>query len=299
MFYRTLLSQGIKMFKKIIGICSVTMLMLSFSGCGTAPVVKQLPKIENKVVSFNFPKIDPATGKKSVIRYNDLSKEIIKLSKYKVFSLKSAFGMHNGEGVKIDFNSNYFKILYLKGEVPVDRLSDKTYLSQVIFTINYSVDIEQVIFSFPDSYEYVKSSHPFGMSAKTLDTYSNLESDANKIFNNLDKMFITVNKTYKLTGEINSKYEAKSIYSNFKRIIGEYSWRDNEKIAESKKSNTFNLNFQGKDLPLYVEVYPYRDGSKAKYSVKIPYTLNSNAKGTLSKKEIENIKIKIEKIIND
>jgi len=52
-------------------------------------------------------------------------------------------------------------------------------------------------------------------------------------------------------------------------------------------------------LPLYVEVYPYRNGSKATYLVDLPYTIDSKGGMSINNKDIDVIKDKIEQIVND
>lgn len=288
------------MLKQVLGSSIVIMMAISFSGCGSSgPTVKELQKTQQNIVKYDFPEIDPATEKQAIIRYSDLSKEIIKLSEYEKFKIGGGFGMHRAKGIEIGDTGSEIILMYLNGEVPVDRLREKKYLSQVVFKINYSKNNDKIIFNFPQSYEYIESKHPFGMVAETLDSFPNLESDAKNIYNNLSKIYIVSNKSYNLEGEVNSKYPATSIYSNFKRMIGEYRWRGNEQISEAKKSNTFNLEFQDGNFPLKVDVFPYREGSKVKYSVNLPYTLNSKGQGTLTKNEITTLKVKIEKIIND
>jgi len=135
-----------------------------------------------------------------------------------------------------------------------------------------------------------------GSTGSAIGSDTEINSDVEHIFSKLNTLYIS--RSFKLQEEINSKYPAQSIYANFKRMVGNYSYRNNEHITESKKQNTFNLNVNGKNLPLYVEVFPYREGSKVKYSTTLPYKITQNG-SDLTKQDIENIKSQIAKIVND
>ncbi|MDR2034448.1 MAG: hypothetical protein LBP89_07440 [Helicobacteraceae bacterium] len=97
-----------------------------------------------------------------------------------------------------------------------------------------------------------------------------------------------------MEGEVNSQYSDKAIYANFKRILGEYNWRGNENLSETQKANTFVLKVGCEVRALKVDVYPYRDGSKARYSFGF-----GELKKCVTDEDIKNAHIQIAKIVND
>lgn len=122
--------------------------------------------------------------------------------------------------------------------------------------------------------------------------------DSLAIFETLSS--VSIPREYNLEGEIDTQFPDKSIYANFKRKLGNYSWGySNEHITDIKKENTFSLKIRGSDYPLYIEIYPYRSGSKVKYSTRIAYSLDSNGGSTLTKSEIEALRKEIASVIND
>ncbi len=68
---------------------------------------------------------------------------------------------------------------------------------------------------------------------------------------------------------------------------------------EIKKDNVFSLKYLDMLLPLYVEIYPYRNGSKAVYLIDLPYTIDSKGGISINTNDIDGIKNKIEQIVND
>ena len=143
-----------------------------------------------------------------------------------------------------------------------------------------------------------------GIKHKPLDKPNKLEDDAKRMFNSI-KEPIKITRSVEFKGEVNTKYPAKAVYANFKRILGEFknwnSWTRNsgERISESKKQNSFILKLNERLYPLHVEVYPYRDGSKVVYSAKLKYTIDSKGNTTLTKEDIKQLHKKIEDIINN
>ena len=279
------------MLKNLIISTLTSIIVITMSGCGEAPkpVTKQLIKVQP--IKITFPKVDPITEEKISLNNLNLTNFITKLSKYKRYRHVSSYkSLRYYRGVRVKDHKNIISISYIN-ELIASSLHEE---SKATFDFLYEKKDNILIFQYPVSYTYIKEgSFPV---QPLLDSLENLEADSKNIFSQLKNLLL--DKKYKLIGEINSDFPATSIYANFKRMLGNYSYSGNEKISESKKQNTFNLNVKGKNVPLYVEVFPYREGSKVKYSTVIPYKISQEG-SSLTKQDIDDIKAKITKIVND
>jgi len=295
------------MLKKILSGTLASILVIGLSGCAQSEIqVKSMSNIsvpdKTKILKLNFPEVDPISGKKltfDIDNYNyNLQNQIIKFSKYSKFH---SIDIYNSKGLKVQKDSNKYIVDYSCGTY--NRI---WYLNSAKFTIYLKkLTKSEISLTLDKKYTYQPSADNFNVfSMGSLDSLENLEKDSKNILSKLSTLQITLNKRYFFTGDINSKYNADSIYANFKRLAGTYNWNSyyshsNEMLTEVKKENTFNLKVNGVSIPLHVEVYPYRNGSKVKYKAYIPYTISSNGNVSLNSNDIEKLKIEITKIIND
>jgi len=279
---------------KKIGIATLlSAVVIGLSGCGgktPKPVIKQLTQV--KPITVTFPKVDPVTMEQLTLNKFNFSNQILKFSSYKPLHVygRTIDGFQQRKGVSVIKQNDIYSIHYDKGNYSDEK-------STAVFNIMHSQKDNSITFKYPTTYTYVKKSLTWSPPIDFLDSLSKLEADSKKIFSKLNT--ITISKKYNLNGEVNSKYPALSIYSNFKRILGNYSYRyNNESLSQLKRKNTFSLRVNGKSVPLYIEVYPYREGSKVKYSATLPYTITTEG-SNLTKQDIESLKAQIAKIIND
>ncbi|MCX6061138.1 MAG: hypothetical protein NT103_02675 [Campylobacterales bacterium] len=281
-------------------------LLIGFSGCAGVgagvPETKQLQHSEPKVVTFNFPSQDSVTGENLAVdlsSYN-LSNEIVKLSTYPAFHItrQASDGIHitDYSGLKVEKKQGSYLLRYANG----DLNNNSWYLTESDFDINYAQnDTNRLTFIFPKDYKFQPFRNAIGIAIDPLASQSNLEADAKSVFDKLDQLTLTINKNYAFKGEVNTKYPDKAVYANFKRLMGIYNWRVEDKVSDIKKENTFTLTVQGKQYPLYVEVFPYRDGTKVIYSTTVGYVINSKGSCSLNQTDIKELNKQIEKIIND
>lgn len=137
--------------------------------------------------------------------------------------------------------------------------------------------------------------------AENLDSFykvAELMQDAQRLYRELSTSNALVNGRYELKGEVNSQFNDMSIYANFERILGRYE-SEKTKINDAKLEHIFSLKYLDMALPLYVEVYPYRNGSKAVYKVGIVYKMDAKGGMSINTADLEGIKKKIEQIVND
>lgn len=285
---------------------SITVLasVILLSGCGAGQLeVKKMDKPLSNTVEYNFPSVDPISGEKVIFDISkvNISKDIIKLSKYIKFKRTRRGAVSKYKGLKVRQKNNAYTLSYSNGE----KNTGSWYLNEAIFKIGYSkVGKNKIQYTLEDQYQYQPYSNAIGMDIPPLGKLEDLEDDAKNILKKLNDITIVRTKVFKFSGELNSKYNETSVYSNFKRLAGTFNWRNyrninREHLSETRKANTFNLKIGNKYFPLHVEVFPYRDGSKIKYSADIFYTLTSNGDVSVDKKTIEKIRTDIKNIVED
>ncbi|MDR2152325.1 MAG: hypothetical protein LBO72_05860 [Helicobacteraceae bacterium] len=129
-----------------------------------------------------------------------------------------------------------------------------------------------------------------------------LEADAKRVVSKLNSLPVlkqTVERTCSFSGDINSQYKDSEIYGNFKRLLGD--WSGSEYQTDAKKTSIFRLFIGAQAIPLFVEVYPYRNGSKVIYSSgSFKYTVDSTGKvAGVTPADVERAIAQIKKVIND
>jgi len=269
-------------------------LVLGVNGCQKIPVqVKpMLTTTQDKVVQFGTDKV---TGEQvSNINMLDFSSKIKNLTHLEKYHRYDKCPIEKVRGVKVTKKLEGYLVEYLNGEYYCNLGDTDATKMSYLFKTKYQDS--KIIFSYPKSYKYSVEDSLFG-KYEQFATPSEVERDIQNIYNNLHK--ITINKTHNFSEEMNTQYPDKSIYANFKRLLGQYNYRSREQISELKKRNTFSLKFKGKSYPLYVEVVPYRDGSKVIYSTKLYYGVGTGGKCSLSKNEIEQLHNRVKKIVEN
>ena len=95
--------------------------------------------------------------------------------------------------------------------------------------------------------------------------------------------------------EINSNYSSDSIYANFKRIVP-YKKNIKDKISNKIYKTLFTLTYDNLGYKFIVDVYPYRNGSKAVIKIVPRYIKVKNIMRYVT--GLDKVKKEIEKIIN-
>lgn len=283
-------------------------LVFGLTGCGKEPIPPKQISIQkmdtiNMKYKFQDEFNDKPISKKS-IKQKILS-NVISASRYKNNKIYYNGNVNPTLGKIVNYQNNLLQIEYVNGDQNCNRdcKAQGGELTRVIFVIESQLkEISKNSFSltanFPINYNFKPDSDVFGIVFDPLDKLNKLETDAKRMFQSLSKPLI-INRSIEFKGEVNTNYPDKAIYANFKRILGGYDWKGNEKISDVKKQNSFNLIMNKKSFPLLVSVYPYRDGSKVTYSTNLAYTVNSNGNSTLSKEDVKKLHEKINDIINN
>lgn len=277
-----------------LGLFSI-IFVLGVNGCQKNPVqVKSIGTIKSdKVVQFEVEKL---TSKKiDNLNLVDFSSKIMELSHLDKYDSYGQCPVPDVRGVKVTKKREGYLIEYLNGRYYCNL--GHTVATKISYLFKTKYQDSKIIFNYPKSYKHSVGETLFG-EHEQFDTTSKLERDIQNIYQNLHK--ITIDKVYNFSGEIDTKYPDKSIYANFKRFLGNYDYIINpEEIDELKKRNTFSLEFKDRSYPLYVEVVPYRNGSKVTYSTEFYYSVSTDGKSSFSKNDILELHKKVQKIIEN
>lgn len=282
------------MLKKIVSSILVSVVVIGFSGCeAPKPAITQLRSV--KPIEITLPDNDPVSGKKLQISNLNITTQIQALSSYIEYHSYDCPSYCSYKGLLVTKHNSLIKLDYTVETTYSSGERRIMAQNHTVFDMPFSIKDNTLTFNFPSTSKK-ESVSSLGITPSPLDSDNELQNDMKQIFKKLNTLYIS--KSFKLEGEINSKYPAQSIYANFKRMVGNYTYSNNEKITESKKQNTFNINVNGKNLPLYIEVFPYREGSKVKYLTTLTYKITQHG-SDLTKQDIENIRTEIAKIVND
>jgi len=281
-------------------------LAIGFTGCietkAYPPEYKKLHGTPEEInITYNF--VDEI-NKKNIDNQrliNILQKKLSKNSNFfdKRRTYTVNYDVYYYGGKKVSYLPGMFNISYINGGHYGKNVETFVKFSFPI-KIQNTNNIYNINIKFDPNYSITNNAVVLGHDIKLLNPFNVLKQDAMKMFNSLKNTPIIIRRSLKFKGEINTKYPDKAVYANFKRILGNYSWRDyNRDISEVKKQNTFSLMVNKTEFPLFVEVYPYRDGSKVIYSTNLGYIIDSKGNSTLSHKKIEELHKKIKDIINN
>jgi len=289
------------------GILGAT-LAIGFTGCGKGPIPpKQMTTSEIDSINVEY-KFKDNLNDKSIKKNQVVSKIISNLSNNSGYRKKVIRNnpVRDTYGHVVEYNNDILTINYLNGNQNCGRNCKSKYgqVTQVIFNSELNVTEKSknhfiISASFPKKYVIKPDSSFVGSEFDPLDKPSKLAQDAKRMFNSI-KEPIKITRSIEFKGEVNTKYPDKAVYANFKRILGNYRWKDyNRNISAVEKQNTFSLMINKKRFPLFVEVYPYRNGSKVIYSTNLSYTIDSNGNSTLNAKDVKKLHKKIKDIINN
>jgi hypothetical protein len=202
----------------------------------------------------------------------------------------------------VDYNSHdipnelRLKLTYYNGDLHVEL--NKPFTSDVVLEISIKLleDKEFIIATITPPFEmtkYEKRNELFGYIYDSYE-FSKVEKDINEKLNGLKGL--SIDRTYILEAEFNSKYQPDSVFANFDRALGGYASKEVHTNDLEKKKN-FSLHYNGEELPLYVSVYPYRNGSKASFSVSLKYKVSEDM--TISAQKVASVKNLLKDIVNN
>lgn len=318
------------MYRQFLSVTAVGSILL-FSGCAGVVGNAEPKKIQldhqqalhDKTIKFSFPQVDEVSKEELKVDFNvihssatdtnydipglfhktenyyvkRLNEQIANLSKYGSFKVIKTGGITKMAGLKVEPKDHQILLNYSNGEIN----NNAKFFTEFRFPIEYTQkDMNTLVIKYPDSYIERLSKTIIMTDIVPLDNKDNLQNDVNNIFNNFDKVVITLDREYILKDEVNSEYPSSSIYANFGRVLGKFDWNKKEvKNSDIVKINTFSYKYNKLEYPLHVDIFPYRTGSKVVYSLLLDYTIDSKGKSSLTSKDISTMKNEIAKIVND
>lgn len=305
--------------------------IILFSGCAgvvgnSEPKVIHLDHqhvLQDKIIKFNFPQIDEVSKQELKVDFNvihssatntnydipgffhltenyyvkRLNEQITNMSKYAPFKAIKEGAITQMAGLKVEPKDHQILLNYSNGEIN----NNSKFFTEFRFPIEYTQkDMNTIVIKYPASYVERLSKTIIMTDIAPLDNKDNLQNDVNNIFNNFDKVVITLDREYTLKDEVNSAYPSLSIYANFERALGKFDWNKKEvKSSDIVKNNTFSYKYNKLEYPLHVDIFPYRTGSKVVYSLLLDYTIDSKGNSSLTTKDVTTMKNEIAKIVND
>ncbi|MGE3300425.1 MAG: hypothetical protein AB7I39_08290, partial [Arcobacter sp.] len=162
--------------------------------------------------------------------------------------------------------------------------------------------------SFPETF-YNHIAGRFGFNNfQSAASVEHMKEEAKKSFTNLEN--IQIKRVLKVDAEVNSKFDNKSIEANFQRKLLDF---DNAKIRNANfiyqmeqkefeylaRINPYVIEYKNELFPITYKIYPYQNGTKVVYTLYVSYKLNSDGTATLTDKDIDLLKQKIENLVND
>ncbi|MDR2034449.1 MAG: hypothetical protein LBP89_07445, partial [Helicobacteraceae bacterium] len=310
--------------------------LFSFSGCVSKSYESQVISLDqhpSATLKLNFPQNDPISGKS--LNLNAISNEVnyainsairqfsffppIEKNTYRYYTLWGKVQLAECDaystcdyfhrGLDIIKNNHGYTLKYVNG-TGLDRKKTVYCKSssckveyepwkretRVTFEINVTKpNNNTIVFAYPRTCLYEPSSE------ESLADIERLKADVQFILDKLNGHVIKLKRNYELQGEISSQYSATAVYANFKRLLGDYfrGLINTEKLSDVNDSNMFAFEIAGQRRPLNISAYPYRNGSKTKYSVIFEYTIDSTGKTSVTPEQVKQARERIAKIIND
>jgi len=188
----------------------------------------------------------------------------------------------------------------IDGDIDGDKIVTKL-LAKYEIKITTSGNQKQVVMTPPSSIIVIKATNTLGKEIPLERSVSEVEKDVRAVSASLDPII-----KFTIKGEINVKYSDESVYANFTRMMGSYSFSNEEEAKgyDITKDHVFALKHKDKPIPVKITVYPYRDGSKVVYEFGYRYSMTVSGKtgssiSSYSQSEIDALISEISQVVND
>ncbi len=211
---------------------------------------------------------------------------------------KSPFTQLSGLSTSLDQQNSRIDFQY----VNVERHDNSTESGQrltisLTYQFERSNDDVSLKLSTPEKGEVTTRSLLFFTPPKLIQTNDELLEDFGNIFvgaSTIKLKFQTLAK-----GELSAPFKPESAVANFERILGRHSYGySDERIYDLKRDNVFSYRVGQDRLPLKIAAFPYRDGTKIVYEVRLPYQIVAD--GSFDGYELpQALKTDLAKVLND
>jgi len=249
--------------------------MLFCYGC--APAIRNIPVNTDKSVTYIVPK----NGIKNTDRLAGVS---IVSKEYNYY--QGNLDYHTG--YKVIYKDNTLSIAYLDTYGSNSNDFSKTLGSALEYIFNYEIkdndnNNKHIIIKPVVAIEY-KDKDP--VMGKPVPNYT--IDDAINALKNVEIVQDV---------EIDSSYNSDSIYANFKRLLKEKRYTKPVTIVGNIYNSSYNMVIDDTISDCYVNIYPYRNGSKAVVHIKTTIQSKNNIIDLPTK--IELIKTKLASVVNN
>jgi len=202
-------------------------------------------------------------------------------------------GLKSYNGRDILLRNNTLYIHYMNGMANTREGEDPysgtaPFMTISTFEIPYNLKGNESTFNvkttYPKSYITVDNSISMTKSHMPLAKPEYIQRDALLIFEALPTIKIPRDKSFK--GEVNLEYSVESVKATLDREL------------TSQYHSGHSVTYNDKEIEVFTQVVPYKNGSKITYEFALDYYLLPNATMTIKKSDSDNIKALIEKAIN-
>jgi len=280
------------MFKTVSSIVISSSLGILLSGCmGGQNLQPKTYHIKSESKNYVFIKKDPIDNQ--VITKQDVNDKLKEQLSYKLGINKDRIKVN-----KNDIDIKFIKsTIFCKSEVTAKRK----------FSISENKDSIILTLNKPKTVNFSKGSYWQNLAKKRpcMPFYDN-EKKALKKISDLPKRITIFKKSHKISGEVTSKYSMNTLNAMLKRELYPVTLAGykSEYVTSDNIKNKFRLDkkwatFDGEEKRVFIDMYPYKNGTKINYEIDFIYNIDSSAKPLLTKSIIEDSKNKLIKILTD
>jgi len=186
--------------------------------------------------------------------------------------------------------SDGLTVTYARGDTNGSMGGGLLQLMKYQSKVSFSVHVDNITenssnISFGPEVSVTHGTDAIAIPYPELAPTATLATDLRNILSNPGQ--IIVHRLTPVEGEINVAFNSESTYANFMRKLGKYQFRGDEpKTNDMEKLGAYSLQVGPKIVPLYVDVMPYRNGSKVIYKMNIPYELSGDGAQSVTLNDI-------------
>ncbi len=277
--------------------------VIAVTGCANAPQGPQTVGLNlsgEKTLVFQKTNADgqKITSEQIV---SSVQKNMYELSEVRpVTKFRSETGnLYYVKGIEVIPQSGFITISYVNGNYHSDTGNSYLTRSNAAFSYQVSEDGDTVKAKLipPASIATKKQSLLGLISSSQLISDQKMIGDISKIYGSLNP---SIDLAKEVKGEVNVQYNDESVYANFKRLLGSYKYKgDEKKKFDIEKDAVFSLQNGKEIIPVKISVFPYRNGSKVVYEFEVPYSLKADGTSSYSEESVKGLIAKIEKVAQD
>jgi len=192
---------------------------------------------------------------------------------------------HRLRGLEIKRSPGAIDVSFVRGKVIANQRSSTD------MTATYSVKLEpydegtRVIVHTPDHLFIDRNRDGAFAEIDQLIATERATDDIYRMNENLAPQF---HFDTRISGEVESPWEPQSVRDNFKRVLG-----------GGEEQDQYMIKLDNQRVPVEMQVFSYRDGSKVSYKMTYSYTVNSDGTTTYQQADVDQVVERIRQVAND